>query len=328
MNEGRFALVVDRRGAALEAGSHGTLVLTDADGRRERVGMRALGSVVLHGDVKLSTGLIQSLAAHGVALSVLPLRGRAEGVSFTQWPVRQVALRHAQHRAYASAECRLRLARLAVLAKCEAMAEFARVYAPGGEDAPIRAMRAASEATGVPALMGVEGACSERHFQLLRAAYGEDGPFRFAGRSRMPPADAPNALMSLCYTLAQTEAVRLILHVGLDPQVGFLHGIQRARQSLALDLIEAARAGLDAWVLELLARRRVIGPALFAQGEGEPPRLTQEGRADFYPLWFREGILVAQRPMRALLSRLMRGLREFCLFDNEEVLDASAELCG
>ena len=67
---GNMALVVDRRGAALELGTHGTLVLRFADGRRERVGLHALGAVVLHGDVQISTGVLQALAAAGAGISV------------------------------------------------------------------------------------------------------------------------------------------------------------------------------------------------------------------------------------------------------------------
>jgi CRISPR/Cas system-associated endonuclease Cas1 len=98
---GNLALVVDQTGATLETGTHDTVVLVDSDGRRERVGLRALGSVVLHGDVKLSTGLLQAMAAHGVALTTLPVRGRAPAVGLACMPHRHVALRHQQHLTFA-----------------------------------------------------------------------------------------------------------------------------------------------------------------------------------------------------------------------------------
>lgn len=306
---GHFALVVDGRGSALEAGTHRTLVLRHADGRRERVGIGALASVVLYGDVQLSTGLLQDLAAEGVALTVLPLRGRTRSVGFTHLPHRHVLLRHRQHLAYADGATRLSLARMAVVAKCEAMARFARAFAPSTEDTTYQAMRAAAQAPSLAALLGVEGASSQRHFARLAQAYGENGPFRFEHRNRQPPLDAPNALMSLSYTLAQSQAVQLSLRAGLDVQVGFLHGLQRDRQSLALDLVEPARAALDEWVHDLLMRRRVLTPAMFAGSTGEAVRLTHEGRAAFYPLWFADGCRLAERPMRALLARMLSTLR-------------------
>jgi len=306
---GSMALVVDKRGAALELGSHGTLVLRRADGRRDRVGLRALGSVVLHGDVQLSTGVLQALAAAGVALAVLPLRSRAPAVGFTQLPHRHAALRHRQHLAYADAALRLALARTVVATKLQAMAAFAGARAPGAGDAWLPALKSLDSAGDVATLMGIEGAATQRHFAGLQRLYGTDGPFRFSGRNRQPPTDAPNALMSLGYTLAQAQATQLVLHAGLDVQLGFLHGLQRDRQSLALDLLEPARAAVDGWVHELLSDTGAITPEMFAPALDGAMRLTAEGRAAFYPLWFAEGHRRVLRPMRDLLARLLARLR-------------------
>lgn len=306
---GSMALVVDQRGAALELGSHGTLVLRLADGRRERVGLRALGSVVLHGDVQLSTGVLQALAAAGAGVAVLPLRGRAPAVGFTQLPHRHAALRHRQHLAYAHPRARLAMARTVVQGKLQAMAAFAGDHAPDAGDAWLPALQAVHEVPDIAALMGVEGAATQRHFAGLKRLYGEDGPFRFDGRNRQPPTDAPNALMSLGYTLAQAQAAQLVLHAGLDVQLGFLHGLQRDRQSLALDLLEPARAAVDGWVLQLLSGRGAITPAMFAPAPDGAMRLTAQGRAAFYPLWFSEGHRRVLRPMRNLLARLIQQLR-------------------
>jgi CRISPR-associated protein Cas1 len=199
---GNLALVVDQTGATLETGTHDTVVLVDSDGRRERVGLRALGSVVLHGDVKLSTGLLQAMAAHGVALTTLPVRGRAPAVGLACMPHRHVALRHQQHLTFADPSLRLDIARRVVWAKLEAMAEFARAHGPEAEPDLYLAMQSAADATDIAALMGVEGAATLKHFATLQALYLHGGPFRFKGRSRQPPRDEPNALMSLAYTLA------------------------------------------------------------------------------------------------------------------------------
>lgn len=306
---GHLALVVDRPGAALELGSHDTVTLRHADGRTERIGLRALSSVILHGDVKLSTALLRALAAHNIAFSALSLRARGASSGFAQMPHRHAQTRHAQHLAYADAAQRLELARLSVFAKLSAMAEFARGHTSEGLEAFLRAMTAAAQAPDIAALMGVEGAASSCHFGSLQRLYAARGGFAFNGRSRCPPEDAPNALMSLAYTLAQAQAVQLVLRAGLDVQLGFLHGLQRDRQSLVLDLLEPARAPLDDWVHELLVRRGVLGPDLFAQSERGPTWLTKEGRAVFYPLWFSEGFRVVLPPMRSLLARLLRVLR-------------------
>lgn len=321
---GNMALVVDRRGAALELGTHGTLVLRFADGRRERVGLHALGAVVLHGDVQISTGVLQALAAAGAGLSVLPLRGKAPAVGFTQLPHRHATLRHWQHLAYADPQARIALARLVVEAKVRAMANFADNRAPAAGDAWMPALAALHGAQDIASLMGVEGAATQKHFANLRCAYAADAsPFQFDGRSRQPPKDEPNALMSLGYTLAQAQAAQLALHAGLDVQLGFLHGLQRDRQSLALDLLEPARAAVDAWVHTLLSTGALV-PSMFARSPDGGMRLTAEGRAAFYPRWFAEGHRRVQRPMRDLLARMVASLRGLARSD----VPAPADPCA
>jgi CRISPR-associated protein Cas1 len=307
---GNLALVVDQAGATLMAGSHGTVVLVYADGRRERIGLRALGAVIVHGEVKLDTGLLQSLAAHEVALTVLTRQGRAPALGFTRLPHRHVLLRHQQHLAYADPERRLEISRTVLLAKLEAMAHFARDHAPQTETAQYQAMHAACEQADIAGLMGVEGAATARHFEALAALYARGGDLAFTGRSRQPPLDAPNTLMSLSYTLAQSQAIQLALHAGLDVQLGFLHTLHRDRDSLALDLLEPARAELDAWVHGLLVGRRLLKPDMFTQAGDGTMWLSKEGRSLFYPAWFREGYRLALVPMRRLLGGVLTCLRQ------------------
>lgn len=305
----RFALVIDQRGTLLETGARGTLVVRHADGRVERVGLGALGAVVLHGDVALSTGVLRAMAEHDIAFAASPREGAIGVAGFVRWPRRQVRLRHQQHLVHADPVRRLAMARVVVQAKLAAIAAFVAREAWGCEAAVTRSMRAAHEARDLDTLRGVEGAATAAHFAVLRSAYGEHGPFAFDGRSRQPPRDAPNALMSLGYALAGAEAARVALRCGLDVQLGFLHEMHRDRESLALDLVEPARAVVDEWVLELLQRRRQLPSARFrATAEGGMV-LTQEGRADFYPRWFSEGRPRALEAIRSLAAEVVTQLR-------------------
>lgn len=308
---GKMALVVDQTGATLKKGTHDTVALIHADGRRERIGLRALGSVVLHGEVTLSTGLLQVFSAHGVALTVLPHRGYAPLMGFGQLPFKHAALRHYQHLTYADTPCRIQLARRVVLAKLESMIKFARQYSPADVNEFYQTMRAVAVAPDVANLMGLEGAATSRHFKALAAAYERRNTFRFEKRSRQPPRNEVNALMSLAYTLAQSLATQLILHAGLDVQIGFLHGMHRDRQSLVLDLIEPARAELDEWVFKLLSEQCLITPEMFSSTEDGCVRMTKKGRALFYPAWYREGYRHALAPMRQLLAGMLTDLRQY-----------------
>lgn len=305
---GHLALVIDRPGATLEKGTHDTLVITHADGRRERVGLRALGSVLLHGDVQLSTGVLQALSVHGIPFTTLPKRGRTPAVGVAHLPHRHVQRRHLQHLAYADPEQRLELARRVVWAKLQSMADSARQHAPQLEDAFYRAMRSAVEARDLAALMGVEGAATVKHFDGLETRYTRSGTFSFNGRSRRPPRDPVNALMSLAYTLAQGQATPLAIKAGFDLQLGFLHALQPDRESLALDLIEPARAVIDDWVHDLLVRQALFKPSQFTTSPQAGVRLDAEGRSAFYAAWYREGQRLAVKPMRRLLANLLEAL--------------------
>ena len=312
---GGLALVVDQRGARLEAGNHDTVVLTTPDGRRERVGIRALGAVVLNGDVMISTSTLRKLAAERVAVTLLPVRGLSASVGFTALPERATRLRHAQHLTYANPRMRMMLARTVVIAKLGAQdfaaSRLGQTFAAG------EAVAAAGRATTIAGLMGVEGAAAAEYFQTLRRVVAPD--FAFCRRSRRPPRDPVNALLSLGYTLAQSAMAQMALRFGLDVYVGFLHGIAHQRQSLALDLLEAVRPVVDAWTLSTLGVDDGFTPADFASNTADGCRLEKEARQRFYRRWFAEVQPDVARAARPLLAQVLVQLRSVPVsFDAEE----------
>ena len=102
--------------------------------------------------------------------------------------------------------------------------------------------RVAFEADGLDVLRGAEGEAANIYFtvfdDLLRAP---DPAIRFHGRSRRPPLDPVNALLSFLYTLLTHDCRSAAEANGLDPAVGFLHRDRPGRPSLALDLMEEFR---------------------------------------------------------------------------------------
>ncbi|MBD5538695.1 MAG: CRISPR-associated endonuclease Cas1 [Desulfovibrio sp.] len=93
------------------------------------------------------------------------------------------------------------------------------------------------------------------------------GRMRFAGRSRKPPRDEVNCLLSFFYTLLAGDARSALEGVGLDPGVGFLHRERPGRPSLALDLMEEFRPYLADRLCLTLVNRRQIQPADFVRTE-------------------------------------------------------------
>ncbi len=91
-------------------------------------------------------------------------------------------------------------------------------------------------------LRGIEGESAQRYFGFFNdLVLQQKEEFAFKGRSRRPPLDRINALLSFAYSLLAGESAAALQSVGLDPYVGFMHRAKPGRKSLALDLMEEFR---------------------------------------------------------------------------------------
>ena len=108
-------------------------------------------------------------------------------------------------------------------------------------------------------LGGIEGEVSRAYFQgINELILHQKEVFFFKERSRRPPRDNLNALLSYAYTLITYEMSSALETVGLDPYVGFFHTDRPGRVSLALDMIEELRSYVaDRFVLSLINRRQI-----------------------------------------------------------------------
>ena len=147
------------------------------------------------------------------------------------------------------------------------------------ERALSRLVGAAQRAKSVDQLRGVEGAGAQEYFGCFNALIVQQrDELPFNGRSRRPPLDPVNALLSFIYTLLVNDVTGALESVGLDPQVGFLHCDRPGRPSLALDLMEELRPFLaDRLTLSLINRRQVQKND-FSIKESGAVLLTDEGR--------------------------------------------------
>jgi CRISPR-associated protein Cas1 len=133
--------------------------------------------------------------------------------------------------------------------------------------------------------MGVEGNAARVYYEVFALLVRPETGFSFPGRVRRPPTDPVNALLSFHYGLVRAMVHGACEQVGLDPYVGFLHGIRPGKPALALDLMEEFRAVLaDRAVLTLVNRRQVTG-ADFETLEGGAVQLNEEGRKKVLAFW-------------------------------------------
>ena len=114
-------------------------------------------------------------------------------------------------------------------------------------------------------MRGFEGDSARVYFSGLRALIRPEqrGVFAFEQRSRRPPRDAFNALISFLYTLLMHDCQSALEGVGLDPQLGFLHAVRPGRPGLALDLMEEFRSVVaDRLALTLINRNQLTDPSV------------------------------------------------------------------
>lgn len=107
---------------------------------------------------------------------------------------------------------------------------------------------------------------------------GDRPEFILDGRTRRPPRDRANAVLSFLYALVRGECASALEGVGLDPQVGYLHALRPGRPALALDLMEEFRPVLADRLAVTLINRRQLRPEHFENAPGGAVLLTEEGR--------------------------------------------------
>lgn len=122
-----------------------------------------------------------------------------------------------------------------------------------------RYLRQIDKASTTDEIRGLEGIAAAQYFRVFdQLIIDQKKEFHFRERSRRPPLDEVNALLSFTYTLLAHDVRSALETVGLDPAVGFLHRDRPGRPGLALDLMEEFRAPVaDRLVLSLINRRQV-----------------------------------------------------------------------
>lgn len=271
-------LFVTTQGAYLAKEGETVLVRIENE-TRLRIPIHTLGGIVCFGQIGLSPYLLGFCGERGVGVSLLSEHGRflARVVGPTSG---NVLLRREQYRRADSETGAAALARSFLVAKvANGRAVLRRALRDRPEAAGSTAVAAAAVQLGqclsqlrggapLDALRGIEGGAARIYFEVfdhLVAQQKDD--FFFHGRSRRPPQDNLNALLSFVYTLLRHDVGAALEAVGLDPQVGFLHRDRSGRPSLALDLMEELRSPLGDRLALSLVNLRQVRASGFSRGE-------------------------------------------------------------
>ena len=249
---------------------HDTLVLEQNGTTLKSLPLLAFESIVLFGDVMISPAFVRRCAEDGRTITLLEhtgaFRARIEG------PVSgNVLLRRAQYEALSSPDKSLDLAKSFVAGKLqntrlnllraarESQVEADQQILSSAGAALAESLRNLKSVSDIARLRGLEGDAARQAFQAFSAMVLVDREtFGITTRSRRPPLDPTNALLSYLYTLLTHDCRCALEGVGLDPQAGFLHALRPGRPALALDLMEELRPILgDRLALTLINRRQI-----------------------------------------------------------------------
>jgi len=283
-------LYITTEGAYLHL-DHDTVRVEVERETRLRVPLHHLGAVVCFGDSHITPSLLGRCAEDGRTIIFLSHSGRfrcrVEGPASGN-----VLLRRAQHQALDDPVRTAGIARAIVAGKIQncrhsllrgardARSETDAAQLRDAADQLARLLRALERIEGMDEIRGHEGAAARCYFgvfdRMMREDFRED--FRMEGRTRRPPRDRINALLSFLYALLLGDCSAAAQGVGLDPQMGFLHTLRPGRPGLALDLMEELRPVLADRLALTLVNRAQLTPKDFIEREGGAVEMTDDGR--------------------------------------------------
>lgn len=268
-----------------------TLVMSVEREKKAQIPMHHLGGIVCLGRVSLSPALMARCMDDGRSIVWLNENGRFQ--ARVEGPVSgNVLLRLAQFRAAEDSAAALALSQMFIAGKLRNSRNVllrsgrdnknedekaALTKAAGALAVNLRNLQGAESAASV---LGLEGDAARVYFEQFNVMIkpGMRETFRYNGRSRRPPKDAVNALISFLYALLLNDCRSALEAVGLDPQVGFFHVMRPGRPALALDLLEEFRAVLGDRLALTLINRGQLREKDFEFRAGGAVMLGDEGR--------------------------------------------------
>ena len=309
------------------------IVLRSTDGEEVRIPLINLEEIVAFGSRGASPALMNKCTSDKIGLTFLSRSGkflaRAEGEVSGN-----VYLRREQYRIADDDKRSLAIARDCIIGK---LFNSRYVLERAIRDHPLQldteklknisellasAIIKAQNINDVDTLRGIEGESAQLYFSVFNdLILQQKEKFCFNGRSKRPPLDKVNALMSFAYSMATGMCASALETVGLDPFVGFMHTDRPGRRSLALDLVEEFRAVMcDRFILSLI-NKKIVSESDFEEKEDGAVMLNEDGRKLFLLHWQKRKQEIVTHPFlnekiewglipytqALLLSRYIRG---------------------
>ncbi|GAB5046956.1 CRISPR-associated endonuclease Cas1 [Thermodesulfovibrio sp. TK110] len=281
-----------------------------------------LKRVVIIGNIKLQTSVIHKLIKNDV--TVVFFTGKLKYTGIIYGPMHNNGhLRVKQYEKSINPSA-LQLAKEIVARKIHSQIEFLKdfVYikpilsmnSQEIKEKLLNKIETLKTVSSMDSLRGIEGTAQALYFSIYTKLYPDS--YGFNKRTRRPPQDPVNAMLSFCYTLLHYETVREIQFIGLDPTIGFYHQFEYGRESLACDIVEMFRVDVDRFVYELFKERHITVRDFMKDITQGGVYLKKSGRKKFYPLYEQWA-----QPIRQKLRDSVRELAKRIINEKDIVFD-------
>ena len=269
---------------------NGCICISDEDGKYVTIPVHNIESVVCFGEMSITTPFMGFCSENNVSISFLTENGLYYG-SFYGCQKGNVFLRTNQYKVFENERLSLKIACSIIDTKLKnsvRVIEKSDVRNSRTEKAVLKISEIRKhicEVKDKEELRGFEGVAAALYFSVFDDMIStDDFRMKFEKRTRRPPENNVNSLLSFVYTLLENDVRAAVESTGLDSQAGFLHTMDYGKHSLILDMMEEYRAPLcDRFVLGLINRRQ-IKPEDFIRTDGRI-FLTDEAKRKVINLW-------------------------------------------
>ena len=242
-------------------------------GKMKGIPIRYIDMLIAVGKVSLSSEIINLLLSNNIPLFFMSYYGYPKGFLFPYVISSNTNLRIKQYEAFKNR--RIEIARFILYQKFVKIEETFNLNL-AEEKKEIQKVETINE------LMGIEGVASRKMFEKFKEEVKDCG-LEFNGRNYRPPKDHVNALLSLAYVFTYFLCLPIVILLGYDPYISYLHTRKGTHASFCSDLIEPVRPTITKLIMEEL-KRKVFKPEDFKK-EGEGVYLRKEKYSKFLN-WF------------------------------------------
>ena len=273
----------------------GAILLTKSDGSKSKFPSSLIESIVIFGNTTISSQVIRFCSQNNISLSYVSMYGKLYGTFHGEFN-RCVLLRKKQYDMY-NTEKAFNISKNIMLAK---FLNSKNILLQSAKDATNNEIKNSlidnankisslknnlTNCTEDSELMGIEGLVAQIYFSSFDYMIkSRNENMKFIERSKRPPLNYCNAMLSFFYTLFTNDIASALETQGLDAYLGYNHKLHSGRQSLSLDILEEFRESIiDKFVITLINRNQINENDFENKEQGI--RFTDDGRKKILKLW-------------------------------------------